>query len=103
MIVVLLLAALPAIERLVHHHYAHAVAQFQQFGRGRIMARANGVDAHLFQHLDLSLKSAPAQGRAEWAKVVMIADAFDADVLAVEEESPFGVELDGTYAEGGFI
>jgi hypothetical protein len=61
MIIVLLLATLPTIERFIHHEKAHAVGKIEQLRRGRIVAGANGVDAHLFQNLELPLERTQVQ------------------------------------------
>src|SRR6266545_6368505 len=43
MIIILLLATLPTIERFIHHQKAHAVGQFKQLRRGWIVTGTNGV------------------------------------------------------------
>src|SRR5205085_4421610 len=98
-VVVLLLRAPPGVERLVHDDEAHAVAEFEQFGRGRVVARAYGVDAHLLEDFELALKRATVQRRAQSAEVVVVADAVQADVLAVEEKARVHVELNRADAE----
>ena len=102
MIIVRPLAALPAIKRLVHHQHAHPVAQIEQFRRGRIVAGADGVAAHLLQNLNLPLQRAGVDGRAERAQVVMVANAVESDALAVQQETVVGGELDRADAEGRF-
>ena len=57
MIIVLRLAVFPAVERFVHHHHAQAVAQIEQFRRGRIVAGADGVAAHFLQDLNLPFQA----------------------------------------------
>ena len=47
MIIIFGFAALPAVEGFVHHHHAETVAHIEQFRRGRIMAGADGIAAHL--------------------------------------------------------
>ena len=44
-IIVASFAADPAVERFVHDDEAQAVAKIEQFGSGRIVAGANGVEA----------------------------------------------------------
>src|SRR5207249_10183039 len=61
MIVVLFLATFPTIERFIHHQKAHAVSQLKQLRRGWIVTGANGVDAHLFQNLELPLEGAQVE------------------------------------------
>ena len=43
------LALKPAVEGLVHHDKTHFVGQFEQLRRGRIVAGADGVAAHVLQ------------------------------------------------------
>ena len=52
------LLPLPEVERFVHHEKAHPVGQLEQLGRGRIVAGADGVAAHLPQRLELPLERA---------------------------------------------
>ena len=94
------LAAPPGVERLVHDQHAQAVGGLQQLGRGRVVAGADGVGAHLLQDLELALERARVHGRAQRAEVVVVADALDGDPPAVEQEARVGVERDGADAEG---
>ncbi len=58
---------------------AHAVGEFQQLGRGRIVAGADGVHAHAtFRISQLPLDGAAIDGRAQRAQVVVQADAVEA-------------------------
>ena len=102
-IIVLRLAAFPAVERFVHHHHAQAVAQIEQFRRGRIVAGADGVAAHFLQDLNLPLQRAGVDGRAERAEVVMVANAVERHALAVQQKSVVRRELDGADAERRFV
>ena len=61
MIVVLFLAMLPTIKRFIHHQKAHAVSKLKQLRRGWIVTGANGVDAHLFQNLELPFERAQVE------------------------------------------
>ena len=80
----------PAIESLIHHDEAHSVAKVQQLRRGRIVAGADGVAAHLLQHFELTFQGAGVDGGAERAEVVMIADAVELNALAVEQKAVVG-------------
>ena len=82
----------PDVEGLVHDQEAHPVGQLEQLRRGRIVARADGVAAHLPQHLQLALGRARVERRAERAEVVVVVDALELDALAVDEDAPVGIE-----------
>ena len=58
------------------------------------------VAAETLQYLDLPLDSPAVRGGAQAAEVVVVADALDLHVLAVEEKSLVLRELDGADAEG---
>ena len=45
-VVVCGLVVIPHVEYLVHNEEAHAVGQFEEFGRRRVMRHADGVCAH---------------------------------------------------------
>ena len=81
------LLPLPDIERLVHHEKSHAVGQLEQLRRGRIVAHADRVAAHLAQDLELSLGGAAIERRAERAEVVVFVHALEVDALAVDEHA----------------
>src|SRR5258705_10983116 len=82
-VVVLLFASTPCIERFIHYHDAHAVTEFEQFRRWRIMAGTDRVYTHLLENLDLSFQCANIERRAERTKIVMITYALQIDVFAV--------------------
>src|SRR3989442_623972 len=103
MIVVFLLCSMPGIERFIHYNYSHSIAEIEQLGRRRVMARANRVDAHLFQDFDLSLQSSNVERRPERSKIVMIANALEPNVFAVEKDPFVWVELDRANAEDGLV
>src|SRR5690349_5271659 len=67
------------------------------------MTCANRVDAHFFQDFYLSLQSSNVERRAERSKIVMVANAVEPDVFAVEEEPSIGVELDRADAEDRLV
>ena len=75
MVIIWRLATPPAIEHLVHHKGTPFVSQFEQFRRRRIVARANGVAAHVLQNFKLPLQRAIIKSRAQRAQIVMIANA----------------------------
>ena len=93
----------PGVERFIQDQEAHLVGEVEQFGRGRIVAGADGVAAHVAEHLELPLQGADIDGGAQGAEIVVVADAVEFEVLAVDEEAGVGVVLDGADAEGGFV
>jgi hypothetical protein len=66
----------PHIEGFVHHHEPHAIAQVQQFGRGRIVAGANRIHAGAAQNFELPLGGSAVHGCSQRAQVVVIANAL---------------------------
>ena len=101
-IVVPLLAGLPAIKRFVHHDHAQTVTHLQQFGRGRIMAGADGIAAHLLQNLNLPFQGPRADRRTQRPEVMMIADPIQRHALAVQQKTVVRRELNRADAERGF-
>ena len=89
--------------RLIEHQHAQLVAGVEQFGRGRVVRRAEGVAAHLLQLADAVVLHGVGQRRAEPGVVLVIAGALQLDRLAVEEEALLRVELDDANAERRFV
>ena len=87
-VAVLDLRLAPHVEGLVQDEEAHPVGGVEQLGRGRVVARADGVRAHALQDLELALDRAPVDGGAERAEVVVVADALKRDAAAVQRGSP---------------
>ena len=100
-VVVLGLAAAPHVERLVHHDESHRVAHGQQFRGRRVVARADGVHAHRLQLHELAVQGVLAQGGTEAAEVVVLADAVQLHVLAVEPEARRSIEAEIAEARRG--
>ena len=91
--------AVPLVEGLVPHDKAHPVAQIEQLrGRG-IMARADGVDAHVPHDLQLPLHGTGVERRPERPLVVVQADAVKLHPPAVEMKAIIGRELECADAE----
>ena len=90
----------PHVKGLVHHDEAHAVAQVEQLGGGRVVRTADAVAAHLLQYLQLALDGTGVDRRAQAAQVVVHAHAVYLDVLPVEEEAFLRIKLEGADAEG---
>ena len=90
---------LPHVEGLVHHEQAHAVRQFEQLRRGRIVAGADGVHAHPLHDLQLPLQRAAIDGGAERSQIVVHADAVEAPRAAVQQEALVPGVVKCPYAE----
>ena len=71
--------------------------------RDVVVDHANGVDAHLFQHLELALKGAGVNCGAQRPQVVMIANTIDLYALAVQKKSLVAVERKIANAQKRFI
>ncbi len=102
-VVVARLGLTPGVEHLVQDHEAHAVGKVEQFRGRRVVAGAEGIAAHLPQQLELPLEGPHVDRRAQGAQVVMIADAVELEMLAVDQQPLVGVVLHGTHAEGGLV
>ena len=68
-----------------------------------VVARANCIAAHILEHLDLPFKRAIVDCGAERAQIVVIADAVELGMFAVDGKSFVGVELDRADAEGSLV
>src|ERR1051326_997053 len=77
----------PAIKGFVHNHETETVGKVEQFRSGRIVAGADGVVAHFFENLKLSLQRASVDGRAQRAEIVVIAHAVERHALAIEQKA----------------
>ena len=93
-VVRVLVAGLPAVEGLVDHEHALAVASVEKRGRRRIMAGANGVVAVGLEDLDAALFGARDAGGAERAVVMMHAAAAQLVGLAIDAQAVRGVDFD---------
>ncbi len=67
------------------------------------MAGANGITAHLLEHLDLALEGAKVDCGAQRAQVVMIADTVEFDVLAIYEQARIRVVFERADPEGSLV
>jgi hypothetical protein len=94
--------AAPGVEGFIEDDEAHLVGEFEKLRRGRIVAGADGVAAHVLEDFELALQRADVDGAAEGSEIVVIADAVHFDLFAVEEEA-FGSEFDGADAEIGGV
>ena len=89
----------PHIEGLVHHQQAEPVAVFENLRRRRVVAGAQRIDAGGFEDLQLAFDSAPVDGRAQRAEVVVVADALQFQVAAVQGEALLFIETNRANAE----
>ena len=88
---------------LVEYHDPHAVAGVHElFGRG-VVGGAVGVDAHLFQLAEAELPHGVGNGHPYAGMVLVVADPFDLDVLAVQPETGAAVEPDGAEPAAGHL
>ncbi len=77
----------PAVESFVHDQETHLIAQVQQLGCRRVMAGADGVHPEFTKNLQLPLQGPAIDGRAQGTQVVMIANAVQFDVPAIQKET----------------
>ena len=99
MVIEISLLLLPHIEGFVHHDEAHAVCEFQKFRRRRVVRSADAVDAHRLQDFELTFESAHIYSSAQAAQIMMIADASDLDLFAVQKKTFLSVEGEVANAE----
>src|SRR5690606_10667261 len=97
------LVSFPDVEGLVDDEDAHAVTEIEQFRSGRVVAGAQGIEAHFLEEFELAFGRAGIEGGTEGAEIVVIAAAVGWDAPAIEVKSIVGGELDGTNAEGSFV
>ena len=64
--------ALPNVEALIHDEEAHAIGQIEQLGSGRIVGHPDGIRSHLAQDLELALRRAGVEGRAQRPEVMVL-------------------------------
>ncbi len=102
-IAVLDLGRAPFVKRFVEHDTAKVIADVEHLGSRRIVARAQGVTAHLFEDFVLPFDRATVDGRTERSHVVVHADAVEFDVTTVEEAALVFVKRDRANAETRFI
>ncbi len=89
----------PFVEHLRHDEEAHAVAQIEELGGGRIMRGADGVRAHRLEHLEPALPDSLRHRRAQAAGLVMQVDAPHLDPPAIEQEAAVVIVGDAADSE----
>jgi hypothetical protein len=82
----------PHVEGFIHDHQTHAVAIFKQFGRWRIVAGANRVDAARLHNLQLPFDGAAVYCGAQCAQVMMQAYPMQLVYLAIQKKAFLFVE-----------
>ena len=100
MIIELVFAHRPAIEKLVHDQHPPAVARVEEFGRLRVVGRANGVDAQFAQRAQVALPNSRRHGGAKTTPVRVQANSLELEVPAVQPEAGFRIEVKFPDAEG---
>ena len=88
---------------LVDDEDAQAVAGVQQLRRGRMVGRADGVDAHGLEHPQPRVVHGVRHRDADAGMVLVVVGAMQLDGPAVEEEALVGVEADRADAEGRVV
>ena len=78
--------ALPNVEALIHDEEAHAIGQVEQFGGGWIVRYPDGIRSHFAQDFELALCRALVERGAQRPEVMVLVDALDVHVLAVDEQ-----------------
>src|SRR6266536_5275461 len=89
----------PTVEHFIHNQKPHAVAQFKEFRRGRIVRGANRVDTKLSKQFKATRPHTHRHGRAKGAAVMMHSYALELEISAVEPEAGIGIEVVLAYAE----
>ena len=94
MIVVFCFFFHPHVERFIHHDETHLVAEVEKLGCGRVMGCTYAIASHFFQKLELTLQGAGIDRGAETAEIVVVANAQNLQMLAVQEKSLRAVECE---------
>lgn len=100
-VVVFVLPLGPAVEELIHHEEAHAVAEIEEIRSHRSVGRADGVDAEFAEGLEAAFPNSQRNGDSYGTAILMEADALELEVFPIEPETGVGLELRGADADGG--
>ena len=101
-VAVLFLRDCPSVCQLVHHEESHPVAEVEEFRRRRIVGCADGVAAHLSEHVQPSHPRRLVPGGSERSGVVVQADSLDECPLPVDVQ-PVGLVLQVSESECGQV
>ena len=85
--------ASPHVETLVHDQDSHRIAHVEEFRSRRIMTASDGVHAHIAQDGKLAMHRILVYGSTQTAEIMMLADAIQLDIPAIEEKSLPGIKL----------
>ena len=88
----------PGVREFVHHQEAHPVAEVQEFRCRRVVAGADGVAAHLPEHLKAAHPGVLVPDCSQGARIVMQANALQEGLFSVQVKA-VGLELNLTDAE----
>ena len=102
-VIVGLLAFLPAIEGFVHDEKTHPVAEIEQFRCRWIVRSTDGVATHLLEQGKLPPQGRLVDRRADGPEIVVITHTLDRHPLAVEQKTVLGGELDRPHPERVFV
>ena len=92
----------PGVSELVQDKEAHAVAEVQELRCRRVVAGADGVAAHVLEHLEAADPGVVTPHCAKGSGVVVEADALEEGLLSVEVVA-IGPEFRGADAERGLV
>ena len=62
------------------------------------MRTADGIDTHRLEFREFAMEGIFVEGGTQAAKVVMLADAIEFEVLAIEPKARLGIEAEGAEA-----
>ena len=93
------LGGVPAVERLIHHIHAKAVAGIQQGAARGVMGTAHGVVARLLHNADAAFLGIGKAAGPQNAVVVVDAPAAQLDRLAVDAQARLGAPCQCADAE----
>ena len=93
----------PLVDELVHHEQTHAVGNLGEALAVGVVGAAYGVETESFHLAHLALDGVVEGGSTQSTQVVMVGDALEEHLLAVELEAEVGAVFDGAYAELGLL
>ena len=86
---------------LVNDNESHLVAQVKKLRRRLVVRASDGIHTILLEHLQTPLHRTERQGCAQTGIVLVQAEAFELQLLAIQQETPVAGERHGTNAERG--
>src|SRR5580658_2636255 len=91
---------LPFVEGLIQHQKTHAITKIKEFCRPGIVARANGVAAHLSKNFQPPLPDSLGHCSPHTPAVVVKANTMQLDTLAVQQKPLISVEDSSADSDG---